>query len=70
MVTTELLDRLQNGTHTGRGVADQSVHGMIGLWTARKAETSWMKNNLIESSGGKKIHLLVKKNCIFTEILI
>jgi hypothetical protein len=50
----ELVGRLHNGTHRGKGgAADQSVHGRIGLGTVCKAETSRMKNVLIESSGGK-----------------
>jgi hypothetical protein len=52
--TAELLDRLQNGNHRGKGgVADQSIHGRIRLGTACKGETSKMKNVSIESSGGK-----------------
>jgi hypothetical protein len=36
----ELLQRLQNGIHGGKGsVAHQSTHGMMGLGTACKAET-------------------------------
>jgi hypothetical protein len=56
--TAELLDRLQNGTHGGKGAAaDQSIHGRMGLGTACKGETSRVKNVLIESSGGTKLCL-------------
>jgi hypothetical protein len=49
-----LPNRLQNGTHRGKGgAADQSVHGRMGLGTAFKGETPRMKNVSIESSGGK-----------------
>jgi hypothetical protein len=66
--SAELLDRLQNGTHRGKaGTADQSVHGRMGLGTACKEETSRIKNVLIQSSGGKKLCLLVEENCVFTE---
>jgi hypothetical protein len=59
---------LQNGTHRGTGgAADQSIHGRMGLGTACKGETLRMKNVSIESSGGNKICLCVKENCVFTE---
>jgi hypothetical protein len=52
---------LQNGTHRGKeGAAYQSAHGRLRLGTACKAETSRMKNVLIETSW-------VQENCIFTE---
>jgi hypothetical protein len=45
-----LLDRLQNGSHRGKGVAeDQSTHGRMGLGTVCKEETSRMKNVSIEN---------------------
>jgi hypothetical protein len=45
---------LHNGTHRGKaGAADQSTQGRMGLGTARKEETSRVKNVSIESSGGK-----------------
>jgi hypothetical protein len=63
-----LLDRLQNGTHRGKGgAADQSIHGRMGLGTAGKGETSRMKNVSIESSGGKELRLWVEENCVFSE---
>jgi hypothetical protein len=53
--TAGLLDRLQNGTHRGKGgEADQSTHGRIGLGTACKEETSRMRNVSSERSGAKK----------------
>jgi hypothetical protein len=52
--TAELLDRLQNGTHRGKGSpAEQSAHGRMGLGIASKEETSRMKNISFENSGGK-----------------
>jgi hypothetical protein len=52
--TTELLYRLQNGTHRGQGDATgQSTHGRMGLGTACEAETSGVKSVSIENSGGK-----------------
>jgi hypothetical protein len=64
----ELLDRLQNGTHRGKGcVADQSLHGRMGLGASCKKETSRMKNISVESSGGKKICLWVEENYVFKE---
>jgi hypothetical protein len=65
-----LLDRLQNGTHRGKGgMADQSIHRRVGLGTAHKGETSRMKNVLIVSSGGRKLCLWVEENCVPTEKL-
>jgi hypothetical protein len=54
--TAGLLARLQNGTHRGKGgAADQSIHDRrMGLGTARKGETSRMKNISTEGSGGGK----------------
>jgi hypothetical protein len=66
--TAELPDRLQNGTHKGKGgVADQSTHGRIGLGAAYKKETSRMKNVSVESSGGKKLCLWIEENCVSKE---
>jgi hypothetical protein len=49
-----LLNRLQNGTHRGKGgAADHSIHGRMGLRTACKEETSRMKNVCTDSSGVK-----------------
>jgi hypothetical protein len=63
-----LLDRLQNGTHRGKGdAADQSVHGRMGLGTACKDETLRMNNVSIVSSGGRKLRLWVEENCVFTK---
>jgi hypothetical protein len=54
--TADLLDRLQNESHRGRGgTADQSIHGRTGLGTACKEETLRMKNVSIENSGREKI---------------
>jgi hypothetical protein len=56
-----LPDRLQNGTHKGKGgVADKSTHGRLGLGTTCKAETSRMENASVKSSAG------VEENCVFT----
>jgi hypothetical protein len=64
-----LLDRLQNGTHRGKGgAADQSIHGRMGLGTAYKEET--LKNDSMVSSGGRKSYLRVEENCVFTEKFI
>jgi hypothetical protein len=39
--TAELLDRLKNGTHKGKGgTEDQSTHGRMGLGTTYKEKTS------------------------------
>jgi hypothetical protein len=47
---------LQNGTHSvKRGTADEPTYGRI--LAPCKAETSRMKNVLIESSGEKTIYL-------------
>jgi hypothetical protein len=63
-----MLDRLQVGTHRGKGGAtDQSIHERMGVGTACKGEAPRMKNISIESSGGKKICLWVENNCVFTE---
>jgi hypothetical protein len=62
--TAELLNRLQNGTHKGKGGAtDQSVHGLMGLGTVYKGETLRMENVSIVSSGGRKLCLWVEENC-------
>jgi hypothetical protein len=58
---------LQNGTHRGRGAADQSIHGRMGLGTVCKEETLRMKNFLIVSSGGRKLCLWVEENCVPTK---
>jgi hypothetical protein len=59
--TAELLDRLQNGTHKGKGcTADQSLHGSMGLGSACK-ETLRMKDVSIKSSGGKNYVLGLRK---------
>jgi hypothetical protein len=64
----KLLDRLQNGTHRGKGGgADQSIHGRMGLWTACREETLMIKNVLIESSGGRKLCLWIEENCVPTK---
>jgi hypothetical protein len=70
--TAELLERLQVGTHRGKGgVADQSIHGRMGLGTVCKGETLRMKNVLIESAGRKKKMLLgCGKLCIHRKIPI
>jgi hypothetical protein len=49
------------------GAADHSIHGRMGLGTACKGETSWMKNVRIESSGRKRLYLWFEENCAFTE---
>jgi hypothetical protein len=64
----ELLLRLQNGTHKGKGgMGNLSVHGRMGLGTACKGETLRMKNVLIVSSGGRKLYLCIEENCVPTE---
>jgi hypothetical protein len=56
--TAELLDRLQNGTHRGKGDAVyQSIHGKMGLGTVCKEETLRMNNVSNQSSGGRKLSL-------------
>jgi hypothetical protein len=57
---------LQNGTHRRKGgAADQLTHRRMGLGTARKVETSVMKNVSIERSGGKMFMTLGSGNlCI------
>jgi hypothetical protein len=53
--TAELLERLQNGTHRGKGgTADQSTYGRMGLGAACKEETSRMNVSIESSRGGKK----------------
>jgi hypothetical protein len=65
--TTELLDRLHNGTHKRKkGAAVQSLHGRMGLGTACKEETLRKKDVSIVSSGGKNTSLWVEKHCVFT----
>jgi hypothetical protein len=68
VVTAELLNRLQNGTHRGKeGAADPSVHGRMGLGTACEERILRMKNDSIESFGGKKLCHCVEENCVFTK---
>jgi hypothetical protein len=58
---------LRNETHRGKGgVADQLIHGRMGLGTACKEEISRVKNDSIESSGGKNYVFELKKT-VFTE---
>jgi hypothetical protein len=47
-------------------MADQSIHGRMGLGIACKEETSKIKNVSIESSGGKNC-LWAQDNYVFTE---
>jgi hypothetical protein len=55
-----------DGTHRGKGgVANQSIHGRMGLGTGYKEETLRMKNVLIESSGVKTLCLWVEENCVY-----
>jgi hypothetical protein len=66
-----LLDRLQDGTHRGKGgAADQSIHGRMGLGTVCKEEMLRMKNVSIMRSGGRKLHLWVEENCVPTEKIL
>jgi hypothetical protein len=54
----ELLDRLQNGTHRGKGgAADHSACGGMELGTACKADSSGMEHVSIKSSR--------RKDCVF-----
>jgi hypothetical protein len=61
-----LLDGLQKGTQSRKGgVADQSVHGRMGLGAVYKGETSRMKNVSIMTSGGSAYYILI---CSYTHI--
>jgi hypothetical protein len=65
----KLLNRLQNGTHRGKGgAADQLILGRMGLTTACKEETLRMKNVSIESSGGKQLCLWVIKLAVLDSL--
>jgi hypothetical protein len=50
-------------------VADQSIHGMMGLVTACKEETLRMNISVV-SSGGRKLYLSFEENCVPAEIIL
>jgi hypothetical protein len=63
-----LLNRLQNGSHRGKGSeVDQSTHGRMESGRVRKEESYRTKNVWIVIFGEEKSCLWVEENCVFTE---
>jgi hypothetical protein len=56
--------------HANGGMAYQSKHGRMGLWTPQKEEISQMGNISIVSSGRKMYIFLLRNNGVFTQKIL